>query len=103
MDEASESLVRTRYFESERASLAAMDLAMGAQDYERMARIVSGYWVNFAKHGDPNGPGLPHWPRYERATDRLLDLGETITVRKPERGEQLRFLDGLYEAALGAR
>lgn len=70
---------------------------------ERMARIVSGYWVNFAKHGDPNGPGLPHWPRYERATDRLLDLGETITVRKPERGEQLRFLDGLYEAALGAR
>ncbi len=70
---------------------------------ERMARIVSGYWVNFAKHGDPNGPGLPQWPRYERATDRMLDLAPQIAVRKPGRAEQLRFLDGLYEAALGAR
>ncbi|MGE0581524.1 MAG: carboxylesterase/lipase family protein [Steroidobacteraceae bacterium] len=69
----------------------------------RMAQIVTGYWVNFARRGDPNGPGLPHWPRYERATDRMLDLAPVITVRKPERLEQLRFLDGLYETALESR
>jgi para-nitrobenzyl esterase len=27
-----------------------------------MAKTVNGYWVNFAKTGDPNGKGLPRWP-----------------------------------------
>lgn len=26
-----------------------------------LSRVVSGYWLNFARHGDPNGPGLTRW------------------------------------------
>jgi para-nitrobenzyl esterase len=30
-----------------------------------MGRMMSGYWVDFVKTGDPNGEGRPEWPRYD--------------------------------------
>lgn len=37
-----------------------------------MADIVSAYWVQFAKMGDPNQDALPLWPKHDPTTDRVL-------------------------------
>ena len=64
----------------------------------RMADTVSGYWVNFARTGDPNGPALPRWPAYRASTDRLLELGAEITVREHFRKPQLDLIEQVRAA-----
>jgi len=44
----------------------------------KLSEQMMGYWTNFAKTGDPNGPGLPPWPKYDK-DDSLIHLDATIT------------------------
>ena len=39
-----------------------------------VSRMAQGYWVNFAKNGDPNGAGLPTWPRHAAGKDQIFDF-----------------------------
>jgi para-nitrobenzyl esterase len=44
----------------------------------KLSEQAMSYWTNFAHTGDPNGTGLPLWPKYDSA-DSLIHLNSTIT------------------------
>lgn len=50
-----------------------------------LSRQLQGYWVNFARSGNPNGAGLPEWPRYASLTT-IMQLGsEAGPIALPNR------------------
>jgi para-nitrobenzyl esterase len=45
-----------------------------------MGKTISKYVVNFVKTGDPNGAGLPAWPKYARSNDVIMDFAADGTA-----------------------
>lgn len=59
----------------ENATLGSGPLFRPADD--SMQQNALRYWTNFARSGNPNGPGLVGWPRYESPADCYLELKAT--------------------------
>lgn len=63
-----------------------------------MAGWLNRYWVQFARSGDPNAPGLPAWPRTTAGNDVVLRFDNDAVA--PERDHAKARLDLLDEAFL---
>jgi carboxylesterase type B len=63
----------------------------------KLADIVSSYWVNFARTGNPNGKGLATWPEFkDKATGRAMELGDTQQPRAEMPLAKFALYDKLY-------
>ena len=72
-------------------NLRSMDRPWQPVD-EKLSETISSYWVNFAKTGDPSGPGLAKWPAYNPAQHVTMELGERTGPMPNAAPERLRFL-----------
>lgn len=57
----------------------------------KLSREMMDYWTNFAKTGNPNGPGLPEWPRYDK-TSKVLHLDRTSKAEPDTTAARYDFL-----------
>ncbi len=62
-----------------------------------MAQLASSYWVNFAKSGNPNGPGLANWPAYREAKEVMRLTAEPSSGPDPAL-RRYEVLDTVYRA-----
>ncbi|MDG4796673.1 carboxylesterase family protein [Micromonospora sp. WMMD1082] len=69
--------------------------ADGSADYTetdyRLRDIMSGYWVNFVRTGDPNGPDLPAWPTVEQSPEEVMEFSADSGMAPRPRAEAIDF------------
>ncbi len=61
-----------------------------------LSDVMSDYWVNFAKNGDPNQTGLPEWEPFTTEEYQTIILGEEIRMTTIPSLERLKILDKYY-------
>jgi para-nitrobenzyl esterase len=66
------------------------------EDY-RLSETMQGYFANFVKSGDPNGPGLPAWPAVNQGREvRVMRLNVQSRAEPDQHRDRYLFLDRIY-------
>jgi para-nitrobenzyl esterase len=68
-------------------------MGVGSPSGKVMCDRLASVWVNFAKTGDPNNPGIPHWPAYNTDTRATMVFDTDTRVESDPRGEIRKYWD----------
>ncbi|MEJ2110349.1 MAG: carboxylesterase family protein [Acidobacteriota bacterium] len=63
----------------------------------KLSDMISSYWVNFARTGDPNGPGLPEWPAFAEDDQKAMVFEELPGAQPVPNLDKLKAYDGYVE------
>jgi para-nitrobenzyl esterase len=66
-------------------------------DDRRLSDVMSTYWSNFAKTGDPNGGTLPAWPLYDSESEKVMVFGDEARSGDLPNKAQLDFFVDRYQ------
>jgi len=78
LPEASKGSKRGVSHASELAYVFGTIPATADQQTRDVSEAMVKYWTQFAKTGDPNQPGLPRWPAFQKGNEAYLEIGQPI-------------------------
>lgn len=61
-----------------------------------ISEAMATYWTNFAKHGDPNGDGVPLWPAFTTASPVVMHFNQTPHPGPVPSARSLEVLDAYF-------
>ena len=67
-----------------------------SQADQEVSNLLATYWTNFAKYGDPNGPGVPEWPAFTNKNRQVQYFHNTASVGPVPSAEALEVLDTYF-------
>lgn len=66
------------------------DIESISQRDREISELMSRYWVEFARSGNPNFPGAPEWERFTGDLPQVLEIGDQIGMRDSLFANRLR-------------
>ena len=81
--------------------MSKRQFAYDESDYA-LQDIMSSYWINFIKNGNPNGDDLPLWSEYKNSTDSVMELGENVGKIQDNYLEAYKIFDRLQDRKLAS-
>ena len=71
------------------------DAKLRPEDFA-ISDTVSTYWTNFAKRGNPNGPGVPAWPEFTKNSREVMHFHDAAFVGPVPSAAALEVLDSYF-------
>jgi para-nitrobenzyl esterase len=67
----------------------------------RLSDMISSYWVNFAKSGNPNGPGLPEWQAFKVDAQKAMVFDTAPGARPVPNLDRFKVFDTYFSRLKG--
>jgi para-nitrobenzyl esterase len=77
-------------------NLSIYNIYAWTPDDYKTAEIMQGFFANFIKTGDPNGPGLPAWSGYQTSAPKVMIIDKNAHEAPAEKQGRFFFLDSFY-------